>query len=228
MINVAASWLTEHREQYRAWAASDGGRALLARATLTAPPALRPELTAVDERRLLAELDASAGREARMRSEAAALRQRLADVEREAEQEVAALRRQLSDVELWRRRELDSVRALAARRAAAAGRTAATLRRQLARLSAAERRHMGAARARAARRAAAERHDAAILRRRLAAERLCRRRERGAARAAVLAAEQAARDSLPAWLPSELEGVIRDPGSSRRARRVAQRLLRAV
>lgn len=223
MINVAASWLTEHREQYRAWAASDGGRALLARATLTAPPALRPELTAVDERRLLAELDASAGREARMRSEAAALRQRLADVEREAEQEVAALRRQLSDVELWRRRELDSVRALAARRAAAAGRTAATLRRQLARLSAAERRHMGAAR-----RAAAERHDAAMLRRRLAAERLCRRRERGAARAAVLAAEQAARDSLPTWLPSELEGVIRDPGSSRRARWVAQRLLRAV
>ena len=107
MINVSARWLTQHRAAYQAWAASESGAAMIARATLAAPSALRRSpLTPSEERRILVALDAGASREAQLlleRGEAAAeLQQLRAETRRERQQsadlqEEAAVERRAAD-----------------------------------------------------------------------------------------------------------------------------------
>ena len=64
LINISAAWLTDHRGAYLAWAVTETGAAQLARATLAGPAPLRSPLNPAEERRVLAELDASAARRA--------------------------------------------------------------------------------------------------------------------------------------------------------------------
>ena len=226
MINVSARWLTQHRAAYQAWAASESGAAMIARATLAAPSALRRSpLTPSEERRILVALDAGASREAQLlleRGEAAAELQQLRAETRRERQQSADLREE----------------AAVERRAAAAARAdVAALRRRLAAVNQGQRRELRAARARRA----AARAEAASLRQRLiSAER--RQRCEFSALSAVLAATQtaelaaarAAAQSLTRFSrarPPLLREHLRRAAAGHNTndtRRTAQRLLHAL
>ncbi|KAF0292795.1 hypothetical protein FJT64_015973 [Amphibalanus amphitrite] len=107
LINISAAWLTDHRGAYLAWAATETGAAQLARATLAGPAPLRSPLTPAEERRVLAELDASAARQVEVLTERDRLREDLRRVRIELASSLAHQERLRSErEELRREREL--------------------------------------------------------------------------------------------------------------------------
>ena len=86
LVNVSASWLLEHREAYRSWAASEEGAAQVARATLACPAPLRSALILAEEQRVLAALDDSAARGGHLELERQELTSRVQQLEHEARQ----------------------------------------------------------------------------------------------------------------------------------------------
>ena len=216
LINVSAAWLTDHLLAYRAWAASEVGASQLARATLVRPARLRSPLTPADEQRVLAELDAGAARDRRLKQE---------------RQELAARAEQLR----WHGQQLQAQLDASVTREA-------HLQAEVQDLSARYRRRCEEADEEAAamlQRVGAAAQEATALRRRLALSESRRRREQRvlcAVTEAAQAAERAAAEKvrrvasrppppLPPMLGSHLRQTAEGRGGDSSARRTARRLL---
>ena len=216
LVNVSASWLLEHREAYRSWAASAEGAAQVARATLACPAPLRSALTLAEEQRVLAALDDSAARGDHLELERQELTSRVQQLEQEARQlqeeiEAVVARERL----MWT--DCQQTKTLCRQRCEEAEGEVAAARQALA--------------------AAEEREDE--LRQQLARSESLLHFERrtlnavaGAAQAAELAAAEAVgrlRSRAPPKMPSLLTDLLRQTvagnGNSSRARRSARQLL---
>ena len=188
LINISASWLTQHRTSYQAWATTAKGQEQLARALLAGPAPLRSPLSAEEERRVLAQLDASLRRAATLQSRQEGLQ---ADVTA-LRQKIQELRQRSSATE----QEMDDLR----QAATSAERAAASLRRQLTASEMRRRRDKQAARTREVQREKAAQLDLGVLRQRLAMMARRKRRERHAMAAIAGAAQSAERAAAEAVL----------------------------